>query len=122
MWVYASETAEAPAAAILGATGAHIVRVTDHMSGLDLGAVLNDLNTRGVTRLMVEEAHGLQHRSSRPIWSMKSGSICNPMVIGDDGVPALDHLSLDSLTQSPRFVLRATETIGSDHLSIYGHI
>lgn len=122
LFVYASETAEAPAAAILGAEGAHIVRVADHKDGLDLGAVLADLNARGITRLMVEggarvAASFVKTDLVDEIWLYR-----NPMVIGDDGVPALDGLSLETITQSPRFALHSTETIGFDHLSIYGRV
>jgi diaminohydroxyphosphoribosylaminopyrimidine deaminase/5-amino-6-(5-phosphoribosylamino)uracil reductase len=39
--------------------------------------------------------------------------------IGAGGVAALDALPLSEITQSPRLKLRASETLGSDILSIY---
>jgi diaminohydroxyphosphoribosylaminopyrimidine deaminase/5-amino-6-(5-phosphoribosylamino)uracil reductase len=122
LWVYASETAEAPAAAILGATGTQVIRVADAPGGLDLAAVLHDLNTRGVTRLMVEGGARVAASFVRADFVDEVWLYRNPMVIGDDGIPALEGLSLDALTQSSRFALRGTETIGSDSLSIYGRI
>ena len=120
LWVYAAETAEAPAAAILGATGTHVMRIADNPAGLDLHAELHDLSERGITRLMVEggarvAASLVEADLVDEVWLYR-----NPLVIGDDGVPALDHLSLEAITRSPRFALRTTETIGADNLTVYG--
>lgn len=125
LWVMTSETAEAPAAARLGAAGAHVIRVPEAgaaMPGLDLPAVLRALAERGITRLMVEGgarvasaflAAGLVD----DIWLLQS-----PLTIGPDGVAALGAQPLSAITQSPRFKARATETLGADTLTIYGRI
>ena len=121
LWVMSSEVAEAPAAAKLGAAGAQVLRVatTDRPPGLDLKAVSNALSEKGVTRLMVEG--GARVASSflaaglvDEIWLLRA-----PQVIGPDGVDALDTQPLSVVTQSPHWRVRATETLGQDHLTIY---
>lgn len=120
LWVMTSDLAEAPAAVKLGAAGAQVIRVASTASpGLDLLPVLHALGEKGITRLMVEGgarvarsfvAAGLVDE----IWLLRG-----PDAIGADGVPALDALPLDAITQSPAFRLRASETLGKDNLNIY---
>ncbi|QOZ34073.1 bifunctional diaminohydroxyphosphoribosylaminopyrimidine deaminase/5-amino-6-(5-phosphoribosylamino)uracil reductase RibD [Bradyrhizobium sp. CCBAU 53421] len=120
LWVMTSDLAEAPAAMKLGAAGAEVIRVAaSAQPGLDLPAVLHALAERGVTRLMVEGgarvansfvAAGLVDE----IWLLRG-----PEPIGADGVPALDAMRLDAITQSPVFRLRASETLDNDSLTIY---
>ncbi|MBS0531848.1 MAG: bifunctional diaminohydroxyphosphoribosylaminopyrimidine deaminase/5-amino-6-(5-phosphoribosylamino)uracil reductase RibD [Proteobacteria bacterium] len=149
LWVVGSETAEAMAAARLSAAGAEVLRVisafTPAQAGiqkgagsplsrgraeamdaanrsvpLDLAAVLAELNRRGITRLMVEG--GSRVASSfvaadlaDEIWLLRGAHS-----IGADGVPALHALPLSSITQSPRFKVRASEMLQNDTLTIYG--
>src|SRR6204780_2658306 len=54
LWVVTSNLAEAPAAAMLGAAGAQVIRVTSTPTGLDLPSALRALAERGITRLLVE--------------------------------------------------------------------
>jgi diaminohydroxyphosphoribosylaminopyrimidine deaminase / 5-amino-6-(5-phosphoribosylamino)uracil reductase len=125
LWVVASELAEAPAVAKLGAAGAQVLRIAPTMGpeldpkGLDLKAVLQALSAKGVTRLMVEG--GSRVASSfvtadlvDEVWLLRGRK-----AIGTGGVAALDALPLSEITQSPRLKLRASETLGSDTLSIY---
>ncbi|PDT75568.1 bifunctional diaminohydroxyphosphoribosylaminopyrimidine deaminase/5-amino-6-(5-phosphoribosylamino)uracil reductase RibD [Bradyrhizobium sp. C9] len=120
LWVITSDLAEAPAAMKLGAAGAEVIRVASGAQpGLDLPAVLHALAEKGITRLMVEGgarvansfvAAGLVDE----IWLLRG-----PDAIGADGVPALDAMPLDAITQSPAFKLRASETLDNDSLTIY---
>jgi diaminohydroxyphosphoribosylaminopyrimidine deaminase/5-amino-6-(5-phosphoribosylamino)uracil reductase len=119
LWVIASETAEAPAAVKLGAAGAQVIRVAAAGADLDLSAVLHALAEKGITRLMVEG--GARVASSfvsaglvDEIWLLRG-----PDRIGADGVAALDAMPLTSITQSPTFKVRASETLGKDTLTIY---
>jgi diaminohydroxyphosphoribosylaminopyrimidine deaminase / 5-amino-6-(5-phosphoribosylamino)uracil reductase len=120
LWVIASELAEAPAAAKLGAAGAQVLRIgPTSASGLDLQAMLHALSAKGISRLMVEG--GSRVASSfvaadlvDEVWMLRG-----PEAIGAGGVAALDALPLSEITQSPRLKLRASETLGSDTLSIY---
>ena len=120
LWVMASELAEAPAAARLGAAGAQVIRTaTKSQVGLDLPAVLHALAERGITRLMVEGgsrvasafvASGLLDE----VWLLRGEN-----AIGPGGVAALDALPLASITQSQVLRLAASEALDKDTLTIY---
>lgn len=120
LWVIASELAEASAATKLGAAGAQVIRIApDASPGLDLAAVLHALADKGITRLMVEG--GAKVASSfvsadlaDEIWLLRGSE-----PIGPGGIAALDALPLTSITQSPRFSVRASESLGNDTLTIY---
>jgi diaminohydroxyphosphoribosylaminopyrimidine deaminase/5-amino-6-(5-phosphoribosylamino)uracil reductase len=122
LWVMTSSLSEAPAAMKLGAAGARVIRVattTAPLPGLDLLAVLHALAEKGITRLLVEG--GARVASSfvtaglvDEIWLLRG-----PDAVGADGVAALDALPLTSITQSPAFERRASETLQNDTLTIY---
>jgi len=122
LWVMTSNLAEAPAAAILGAAGAQVIRLETRASpqpGLDLPAVLRALAEKGITRLLVEG--GARVASSfvsaglvDEFWLLRG-----PDDIGGDGVAALEGLPLTSLTQSPGFRVRASENLEKDILTVY---
>jgi diaminohydroxyphosphoribosylaminopyrimidine deaminase / 5-amino-6-(5-phosphoribosylamino)uracil reductase len=125
LWVMTSGLAEAPAAMKLGAAGAQVIRVattTPPSPGLDLPGVLHALAEKGITRLLVEG--GARVASSfvaaglvDEVWLLRG-----PDPVGADGVPALDALPLSSITQSPTFKLRASESLQKDTLTIYERI
>ena len=120
LWVMASELAEAPAAAKLGAAGTVVIRMPpDAASGLDLHAVLHTLADKGMTRLMVEggsrvAASFVAADLVDEVWLLRA-----PLAIGADGINALDALPLTQITQSPVFRVRASETLDQDTLTIY---
>jgi diaminohydroxyphosphoribosylaminopyrimidine deaminase / 5-amino-6-(5-phosphoribosylamino)uracil reductase len=122
LWVMTSEIAEAPAAMKLGAAGAHVLRVANATApppGLDLAAVLHALAEKGITRLLVEG--GARVASSFVAAGLvdEAWLLRGPDPIGADGVPALEALPLASITQSPGFKVRASETLQKDTLTIY---
>jgi diaminohydroxyphosphoribosylaminopyrimidine deaminase/5-amino-6-(5-phosphoribosylamino)uracil reductase len=122
LWVMTSNLSEAPAAMKLGAAGAQVIRVattTTPPPGLDLLAVLHALAEKGITRLLVEG--GARVASSfvtaglvDEVWLLRGAD-----AVGADGVAALDALPLTSITQSPMFKQRASETLQTDTLTIY---
>jgi diaminohydroxyphosphoribosylaminopyrimidine deaminase / 5-amino-6-(5-phosphoribosylamino)uracil reductase len=120
LWVMASELAEAPAAAKLGAAGAHVFGLAPRdKPGLDPLAVLHMLSDKGITRLMVEG--GSRVASSfvaaglvDEVWLLRG-----PDAVGAEGIAALDALPLTAITQSPAFRVRASETLDKDALTIY---
>jgi diaminohydroxyphosphoribosylaminopyrimidine deaminase/5-amino-6-(5-phosphoribosylamino)uracil reductase len=120
LWVMTSELADAPAAARLGAAGARVIRIAPAgASGLDILAALHALSERSITRLMVEG--GSRVASSfvaadlaDEIWLLRG-----PHEIGADGIAALDALPLSAIVQSPRYRVRASETLDKDHLTIF---
>jgi diaminohydroxyphosphoribosylaminopyrimidine deaminase/5-amino-6-(5-phosphoribosylamino)uracil reductase len=121
LWVMTSNLAEAPAAMKLGAAGAQVIRVAaaPPPPGLDLASVLRALSEKGITRLLVEG--GARVASSfvaaglvDEVWLLRSAE-----PVGADGVAALDALPLTSITQSPSFRVRASESLQKDTLTIY---
>jgi diaminohydroxyphosphoribosylaminopyrimidine deaminase / 5-amino-6-(5-phosphoribosylamino)uracil reductase len=120
LWVVTSNLAEAPAAAMLGAAGVQVIRLGSvSQQGLDLLAVLHALAERGITRLLVEG--GARVASSfvasgliEEFWLLRG-----PDAIGADGVAALNALPLTAITQSPAFRVRASESLGTDNLTVY---
>jgi diaminohydroxyphosphoribosylaminopyrimidine deaminase/5-amino-6-(5-phosphoribosylamino)uracil reductase len=121
LWVMTSNLAEAAAAMKLGAAGAQVIRLAAATPppGLDLPAVLRALSEKGITRLLVEG--GARVASSfvaagriDEVWLLRGAD-----PIGAEGVAALEALPLTSITQSPSFRLRASETLEKDTLTIY---
>jgi diaminohydroxyphosphoribosylaminopyrimidine deaminase / 5-amino-6-(5-phosphoribosylamino)uracil reductase len=124
LWVMTSNLAEAPAAMKLGAAGAQVIRVAAATPppGLDLVSVLRALSEKGITRLLVEG--GARVASSfvaaglvDEVWLLRGAE-----PVGADGVAALDALPLTSITQSPSFRVRASESLQNDTLTIYERI
>jgi diaminohydroxyphosphoribosylaminopyrimidine deaminase/5-amino-6-(5-phosphoribosylamino)uracil reductase len=125
LWVVTSNLAAAPAATMLGAAGAQLIRIataSTSQPGLDLPAVLHALAERGITRLLVEGgarvatsfvAAGLVDE----FWLLRG-----PNPIGADGVAALDSLPLTSITQSQSFRIRGSESLDRDTLTIYERV
>jgi diaminohydroxyphosphoribosylaminopyrimidine deaminase / 5-amino-6-(5-phosphoribosylamino)uracil reductase len=121
LWVMTSNLAEASAAMKLGGAGAQVIRVAAATTsrGLDLASVLHELSGKGITRLLVEG--GARVASSfvaaglvDEVWLLRGAD-----PVGADGVAALDALPLTAITQSPRFRVRASETLEKDTLTIY---
>jgi diaminohydroxyphosphoribosylaminopyrimidine deaminase/5-amino-6-(5-phosphoribosylamino)uracil reductase len=122
LWVMTSSLSEAPAAMKLGAAGAQVIRIATTSTpppGLDLAAVLHALSEKGITRLLVEggarvAASFVSAGLVDEVWLLRG-----PDAIGADGVPALEALPLTTITQSPDFRMRATESLQRDSLTIY---
>jgi diaminohydroxyphosphoribosylaminopyrimidine deaminase/5-amino-6-(5-phosphoribosylamino)uracil reductase len=121
LWLMTSSLAEAAAAMKLGAAGAQVIRVASAAPppGLDLWAMLRALAEKGITRLLVEG--GARVASSfvaaglvDEFWLLRG-----PDAVGADGVAALDGMPLTSITQSPGFRVRASESLDNDTLTIY---
>ena len=119
LWVVTSNLAEAPAVAMLGAAGAQVIRVASTPAGLNLPEALHALAERGITRLLVEG--GARVASSfvaadlvDEFWLLRGRE-----TIGTDGVAPLDALPLTAITQSSAFRVRASESLGTDTLTVY---
>ena len=119
LWVMTSETAEAAAAAGLGAAGAQVIRVAGTTPDIDLKVVLHLLAERGVTRLMVEGGSRVAAAFVAAGLVDEAWLLRGPGAIGNDGVNALGALPLSALTQSPNLRVRVSETLGEDTLTIY---
>lgn len=119
LWVMTSETAEAAAAAGLGAAGAQVIRVAGTTPDIDLKAVLHLLAERGITRLMVEGGSRVAAAFVAAGLVDEAWLLRGPEAIGNDSVNALGALPLSALTQSPNLRVRVSETLGEDTLTIY---
>jgi len=125
LWVMTSDLAEAPAAAMLGAAGAEVIRLeTTAMprSGLDLQAVLHALAGKGITRLLVEGGARIASAFVSAGLVDEFWLLRGPDNIGGDGVAALEGLPLTSLTQSPGLRIRASENLDQDILTVYERV
>ena len=121
LWVMTSSLSEAPAAMLLQAAGAQVLRVpiTASPPGLDLPAVLATLAGKGITRLLVEggakvAASFVAADLVDEVWLFRGAN-----EIGAGGVPALDALPLSAIAGSPRLKARASQALQNDTLTIY---
>ena len=125
LWVMTSDLAEAPAATMMGAAGAEVIRLeTTAMprSGLDLQAVLHALAGKGITRLLVEGGARVASAFVSAGLVDEFWLLRGPDNIGGDGVAALEGLPLTSLTQSPGLRIRASENLDQDILTVYERV
>jgi diaminohydroxyphosphoribosylaminopyrimidine deaminase/5-amino-6-(5-phosphoribosylamino)uracil reductase len=122
LWLMTSGFAEAPAAMRLGAAGAQVTRVATTATAppmLDLLAVLRALADKGITRLLVEGGARVASSFVAAGFVDEFWLLRGPDAVGDDGVAALDVLPLASVTQSPGFRIRASESLDKDTLTVY---
>ena len=124
LWIMASETAEAAAAAKLSAAGANVIRLAPAkgLPNLEPADVLNALSERGITRLMIEGGAAVASSFLTAglvdeVWLLQA-----PITIGSDGLDALDAKPLTALTQSQHWRARNSEDLQQDILTIYERI
>jgi diaminohydroxyphosphoribosylaminopyrimidine deaminase / 5-amino-6-(5-phosphoribosylamino)uracil reductase len=93
---------------------------TDNSGHVKLSAALSTLAGRGITRLLVEGGGTLAAAMlkaglvDRLIWFR------SPKIIGNDGIPAVNRLSLEKLLHAPYFTRQSVRVCGDDvveHLS-----
>lgn len=120
VWVLAGPEHAPERAAALEAKGVRVVEVALSDNGMiDLPAALGIVGTHGINTLMVEGgariASGLLEADLvDEVFLFRSGK-----PVGEDGVDALAHLSLDAVTSSARFCLRDELTLGPDRMFAY---
>jgi diaminohydroxyphosphoribosylaminopyrimidine deaminase/5-amino-6-(5-phosphoribosylamino)uracil reductase len=103
--------------------GVEVLTVADDSDGrLSLGAALQALGERGVTRLLVEGgghvAAGLMRAGlvDRLIWFRAA------RVIGGDGMPAVTGFGLEHLAEAPGFTRISVEAVGEDVVETYARL
>ena len=119
-WVVTLADANPDRQAVLRQAGVEIITaMPDGEGNLDLAAVLGLLGGRGLTRLLVEGGGRLAAALlaadlvDRLVWMHA------PLLIGDDGIPAVAALGLDTLAAAPRFRRLSIETIDDDVLEVF---
>jgi diaminohydroxyphosphoribosylaminopyrimidine deaminase / 5-amino-6-(5-phosphoribosylamino)uracil reductase len=113
------ENAAPDRVAALEEAGAHVLRCPTGSGGLDVGAVFGALAEKGLTRVLVEGG-------SRVASSLVSRSLADevilfraPVVVGPDGVRALDGHALSAIERSPRYRLTEDAAVGEDRMRRY---
>jgi diaminohydroxyphosphoribosylaminopyrimidine deaminase/5-amino-6-(5-phosphoribosylamino)uracil reductase len=119
VWVFAGSTAPVAGESALRAAGVEVLRVARADERLDLPQVLQALAARGITRLMVEGGSTTAAAFVAADLVDEAVLFRGPPIIGPGGIDALAGMSLTTLTQSPRLVLRGAEPVGLDVVESY---
>jgi diaminohydroxyphosphoribosylaminopyrimidine deaminase/5-amino-6-(5-phosphoribosylamino)uracil reductase len=86
---------------------------------IGLAAALAALGERGITRLLVEGGGRLAAALARARLVDRLAWVHAPLLIGNDGVPAIADLGLEALTEAPCFERLSTEIVGEDVLTVF---
>lgn len=112
---------EAPAVrkAALAEAGVRIVEVGDGSGGVNLESAIKAIAETGVTRLLVEG--GSRIASSLFAADLVDEAILfrAPVVVGPDGVRALDGYALSAIERSPRYRQIDAAIVGDDQMRRY---
>ena len=119
VWVLTSDAAPESNEQALIASGMNVIRIGTRDGALDLSATLKELADRGISRVMVEAGPILSAAFLRADLVDAAALFRSPRDIGADGIDALEGLSLDALTGSPRLALVTTETVGDDTMETF---
>jgi diaminohydroxyphosphoribosylaminopyrimidine deaminase/5-amino-6-(5-phosphoribosylamino)uracil reductase len=119
LWVVAGERAPPDRAQALAARGVEVLRVAARDGRLGLSATLKSLAARGITRLMVEAGPILAAAMLAADLVDSAALLRSPNAIGEDGLDALEGISLTALTQSPRLELTRTESVSGDTIECF---
>ena len=95
-----------------------VVEVPPDGTGIDLGAALRTLSSRGVTRLLVEGGAQLAAGLLRHDLVDRVAWFHAPGVLGGDGLAGVAPLGLDRVADLRRFVRLDTRPIGADTLTL----
>ena len=120
VWLVTTAGADRERRSAFAQLGMEVLEVEAGEAGSpDAGAALGALAARGITRLLVE---GGRHLSAallraglvdRMVWFRA------PVVLGGDGVPAAEALSVGVLADAPRFRRVSVRTVGEDVMETY---
>jgi diaminohydroxyphosphoribosylaminopyrimidine deaminase / 5-amino-6-(5-phosphoribosylamino)uracil reductase len=101
-------------------SGAALIDIYPEPDGtIGLGAALLALGDRGITRLLVEGGGRLAAALVRARLVDRLAWVHAPILIGNDGVPAVAGFGLDVLANAPRFERLSAEIAGLDVLTIF---
>jgi diaminohydroxyphosphoribosylaminopyrimidine deaminase / 5-amino-6-(5-phosphoribosylamino)uracil reductase len=114
VWAVAGAQASRSAENALTVEGVTVLRVAHAHGPLDLAAALKLIAAHGITRLMVEGGPILAAALLAADLIDEAVLFHSPMVVGADGVDALEGMALAALTESPRLKCVASESVGAD--------
>jgi diaminohydroxyphosphoribosylaminopyrimidine deaminase / 5-amino-6-(5-phosphoribosylamino)uracil reductase len=119
-WIMTSPSADRARRQTMCASGVTLIDVAPESDGtIGLAAALAALGERGVTRLLVEGGGRLAAALMRARLIDRLVWVHAPLLIGDDGIPAIAALGLDVLSAAPRFERLSTEAVGGDMLTVF---
>jgi diaminohydroxyphosphoribosylaminopyrimidine deaminase / 5-amino-6-(5-phosphoribosylamino)uracil reductase len=119
-WVFTLRSADPARPAAFLARGVTLIEAGPDADGLiDLKAALSALGQRGVTRLLVEGGARLVASLLRCRLVDRLVWMHAPLLIGGDGIPAVDPFGVAALADAPRFERVAMERVGDDVLTSF---
>jgi diaminohydroxyphosphoribosylaminopyrimidine deaminase / 5-amino-6-(5-phosphoribosylamino)uracil reductase len=116
LWVVAGPAADEATERRLRGHGVSVLRCDTAAGRIDLAAMLRLLAGRGITRVMVEGGPTVAAAFIAAGLVDEVAIFRAPVVIGADGIDALEAISLSALTASPHFASRGIEAVGADSL------
>jgi len=100
--------------------GVTLIDVPEHPdSGLDLGRALGAIAAKGVTRLLVEGGSHLAASLLRARLVDRIVWFRAPVILGGDGLPALQALGINTVAEGVALKLLSSERIGKDVAETY---
>jgi diaminohydroxyphosphoribosylaminopyrimidine deaminase/5-amino-6-(5-phosphoribosylamino)uracil reductase len=119
LWVFTGQAADDSREEALRRSGVEVIRLGAAGGRLDLAAALRLLAERGITRLMVEGGPTVAASFIDADLVDEAALFRGDIVIGPDGIDAIEGRALESLTQSPRLRRVGEEVFGSDALESF---
>ncbi len=117
LWIIAGKDAPAASETAVRERGGEVLRITEKQGRLDLREAVKLLGTRGITRLMVEGGPTVASALIEADLIDEAVLFHSPLVIGKDGVPALEPRTAQLLNQHLERI--ASEPIGPDRQDTY---
>ena len=114
VWLVCGNDADTDQLELLSAAGVNVIRVPAGDCSIKPSVILSALATRGITRVMVE---GGSRMAASFLQSDLVDDLCvvtGDIVIGKDGIPALNDLDLADVLSDPKFERVAAGAFGSD--------
>ena len=117
LWIIAGENSPAASETALRERGAEVLRVAEKEGRLELREALKILATRGITRLMIEGGPAVASGLVEAGLIDEAVLFHSPMVIGEEGLPALEPRASKLLNQHLKRI--SSEPVGPDRKETY---
>jgi diaminohydroxyphosphoribosylaminopyrimidine deaminase/5-amino-6-(5-phosphoribosylamino)uracil reductase len=119
-WVLTLASADPVRREALLDRGVTVIDINSDPDGtIGLSAALAALGERGITRLLVEGGGRLAAALVRARLVDRLVCAHAPLLIGNDGVPAIAGFDLEALADAPRFERLSTGIVGDDVLTVF---
>jgi diaminohydroxyphosphoribosylaminopyrimidine deaminase/5-amino-6-(5-phosphoribosylamino)uracil reductase len=123
LWLVTSEAAPVDREMALRDRGAEVIRVaTSVTERIDVGAALQAVAGRGITRAMLEGGPILAASFLGEDMVDEIALFHSNKVVGPDGIEALENGSLQHLKNSGRFKSLGTVSLGPDRVEYFGRV